>query len=104
MVLFVAMAQYVHTEMSNFLGWITQKDLVKFTHHMVLFFPTHPLSPSLIFFASLQFFACVGTQCLYNKWRGISRLGSYSRGLWGWGSLKEQVALTKSKVLIFALL
>jgi len=36
--------------------------------------------------------------CLYNKWRGISRLGSYSRGLWGWGSLKEQVSLTKSKV------
>jgi hypothetical protein len=29
------MAQYVHTEMSNFLGWITQKDLVKFTHQMV---------------------------------------------------------------------
>ncbi|KAG0579579.1 hypothetical protein KC19_4G107900 [Ceratodon purpureus] len=28
---------YVHTEMSNFLGWITQKDLVKFTHQMVPF-------------------------------------------------------------------
>nr|XP_024392964.1 E3 ubiquitin-protein ligase SPL2-like isoform X1 [Physcomitrium patens]XP_024392965.1 E3 ubiquitin-protein ligase SPL2-like isoform X1 [Physcomitrium patens]XP_024392966.1 E3 ubiquitin-protein ligase SPL2-like isoform X1 [Physcomitrium patens]XP_024392967.1 E3 ubiquitin-protein ligase SPL2-like isoform X1 [Physcomitrium patens]XP_024392968.1 E3 ubiquitin-protein ligase SPL2-like isoform X1 [Physcomitrium patens] len=61
---------YVLTEMSNFLGWITQKDLVKFTRQV----------------------------CLYNQWRGILRLGSYTRALLGSDSLKDQVLLSRRKV------
>jgi hypothetical protein len=44
---------------------------------------------------------CGGSQCLYNKWRGFLRLGSDTRALLGWGSLKDQVSLSRRKVIIF---
>lgn len=56
----------------------------------------------LILYLHCFFSFCGGSQCLYNKWRGILRLGSESRGLLGWGSLKEQVSLSRRKVPIFS--
>lgn len=101
------MAQYVLTEMSNFLGWITQKDLVKFTRQVVLPLPLiflYSLSLTMILFRIAAIPICDGSQCLYNQWRGILRLGSYTRALLGSDSLKDQVLLSRRKVIIFGLL
>jgi hypothetical protein len=56
---FLAVVQYVYTEMSNLVGLVTRKDLIKVTKQMVyaplLHFFSHILTYTLFFWATTLF-------------------------------------------------